>query len=123
MITELKPKQYFVFGSNLLGSHVGGAARTAIEKFGAIEGQAKGLQGQSYAIPTIDENWQPLPLTEIKKYVDELIEDATIMNSYTFFVTAIGTGIAGYTYEDIAPMFKHVPFNIVLPKEWQEINV
>lgn len=48
-IQELKENQVFVFGSNMNGNHAGGAARLAVEKFGAIMGQAEGLQGQSYA--------------------------------------------------------------------------
>ena len=36
-----------------------------------------------------------------------------------FKVTAIGTGLAGYTHEDIAPMFARAPANCRLPDEWQ----
>ena len=52
-ITELKDNEIFVFGSNLQGSHGGGAAAIAAQKFGAIWGQGVGLQGQSYGIPTM----------------------------------------------------------------------
>ena len=52
-ITELKPNEIFVFGSNLAGMHRGGAARVAMERFGAIWGQGVGMQGQSYGIPTM----------------------------------------------------------------------
>ena len=52
-IAELKLNEIFVFGSNLAGMHGGGAARVAMERFGAIWGQGVGLQGQSYAIPTM----------------------------------------------------------------------
>ncbi len=52
-ITELKPNQIFVFGSNVDGLHYGGAAKQAME-FGAEFGNPVGLQGQTYAIPTID---------------------------------------------------------------------
>lgn len=38
-IQELKENQIFVFGSNMNGNHAGGAARLAVEKFGAIMGQ------------------------------------------------------------------------------------
>lgn len=50
-IDRLLPSQIFVFGSNTLGYHTGGASGTARKKFGAVWGQAEGLQGQSYAIP------------------------------------------------------------------------
>ena len=36
MITRLEPGQIFVFGSNIHGFHGGGAARIALEKFGAV---------------------------------------------------------------------------------------
>lgn len=60
-IQELKDNQIFVFGSNMNGNHAGGAARLAVEKFGAIMGQAEGIQGQSYAIPTLERIWRKLP--------------------------------------------------------------
>ena len=52
-ITSLGEDEVFVFGSNLAGRHCGGAARVARERFGAIMGQGVGMQGQSYAIPTM----------------------------------------------------------------------
>ena len=57
-IQELKENQIFVFGSNMNGNHAGGAARLAVERFGAIMGRAEGIQGQSYAIPTLDEDME-----------------------------------------------------------------
>ena len=50
----LEKGEIFVFGSNARGLHMGGAARVALEKFGAIMGQGEGPQGQSYAIPTME---------------------------------------------------------------------
>ena len=50
-ITELKTNEIFVFGSNSNGVHNGNAAATAM-KFGAIMGQAVGMQGQTYAMPS-----------------------------------------------------------------------
>ncbi len=52
-ITSLDEDEVFVFGSNLAGMHAGGAARVAYERFGAVMGQGVGMQGQSYAIPTM----------------------------------------------------------------------
>ena len=52
-IDSLEENEIFVFGSNLQGMHGGGAARVAHEKFGAVWGEGIGLQGQSYAIPTM----------------------------------------------------------------------
>ena len=88
-ITELKSNEIFVFGSNLAGSHGGGAARLAYNRFGAIWGQGVGLQGQSYAIPTMQGG-----VETIKPYVDEFIEFAKQHTEYIFLVTRIGCGIA-----------------------------
>ena len=100
-ITELKPNEIFVFGSNLAGMHGGGAARLAYNRFGAIWGQGVGLQGQSYAIPTMQGG-----VETIKPYVDEFIRFAKTHPDLRFYVTKIGCGIAGFLPSDIAPLFK-----------------
>ena len=117
-ITELKPNEIFVFGSNLAGSHGGGAARLAYNRFGAIWGQGVGLQGQSYAIPTMYGG-----VDVIKPYVDEFILFAKKHPEYEFLVTRIGCGIAAFTPDEIAPLFYHVIDceNIVLPREFDDI--
>ena len=114
-ITELLPNEIFVFGSNLKGMHGGGAAYIAYRKFGAIMGQGVGLQGQSYAIPTMQGG-----VETIKPYVDEFIEFAKENKNLTFLVTRIGCGIAGFTDDEISPLFEkaHDVENIVLPPNW-----
>ena len=114
-ITSLEPNEIFVFGSNLAGKHGGGAARIALEKFGAIWGKGVGLQGQCYAIPTMQGG-----VETIRPYVDEFIEFAKQHSELTFLVTRIGCGIAGFTDEEIAPLFKkaHELENVVLPEGW-----
>lgn len=114
-ISELKPNEVFVFGSNLAGLHGGGAARVALKKFGAIWGQGVGLQGQSYAIPTMQGG-----VETIKPYVDKFIEFAQAHPSLKFYVTRIGCGIAGFSDEEIAPLFSKAlgADNIVLPKSF-----
>ena len=114
-ITELKPNEIFVFGSNLGGMHGGGAARVAYLKFGAIMGQGVGLQGQSYAIPTMQGG-----VETIRPYVDEFIKFAEEHQNLTFLVTRIGCGIAGFMDEEISPLFAkaHDMDNIVLPEGW-----
>lgn len=114
-ITSLQPNEIFVFGSNLRGMHGGGAARIAHQKFGAIMGQGVGLQGQSYAIPTMQGG-----VETIKPYVDEFIEFAKEHQDLTFLVTRIGCGIAGFTDEEISPLFEaaHDVNNIILPNNW-----
>ena len=115
-ITELKPDEIFVFGSNLAGMHGGGAAYAAWRKFGAIMGQGVGLQGQSYAIPTMQGG-----VETIRPYVDEYIAFAKAHPELFFYVTRIGCGIAGFRDEEIAPLFtaaRGVP-NICLPESFQ----
>ena len=114
-ITELQPNEIFVFGSNLKGMHGGGAAYIAYRKFGAIMGQGVGLQGQSYAIPTMQGG-----VETIRPYVDEFIAFAKENKNMTFLVTRIGCGIAGFTDDEISPLFEkaHDVENIVLPPGW-----
>lgn len=112
----------FVFGSNLRGIHGKGAALIAIQKHGAIYGQGIGRQGNSYAIPTKDHKLRSLPLTEINRYVEQFIDYALRHDELEFQLTAIGTGLAGYQPEDIAPMFKNAPKNVLLPWGFTQIN-
>ena len=117
MISALKENEIFVFGSNLGGMHGGGAARAAYNRFGAVWGQGVGLQGQSYAIPTMQGG-----VETIKPYVDEFIAFAQAHPELKFLVTRIGCGIAGFRDEQIAPLFAAAidKENIILPKEFVE---
>lgn len=117
-ITSLGPDEVFVFGSNLAGNHAGGAARVALERFGAVMGQGVGMQGQSYAIPTMQGG-----VETIKPYVDEFIALAREWDQTTFWVTRIGCGIAGFTDEEIAPLFTEAfdLYNVRLPKSFADI--
>ncbi|MCR5828416.1 MAG: hypothetical protein K6G53_08365 [Bacteroidales bacterium] len=111
-ISKLADGEIFVFGSNLGGMHCGGAARIALEKFGAVWGKGVGLQGQSYAIPTMQGG-----VETIKPYVDDFIAFARTHPEMRFLVTRIGCGIAGFTDVEIAPLFKDAVdvSNICLP--------
>lgn len=108
----------FVFGSNLAGRHGKGAALYAVKHHGAVYGQGVGLQGRSYAIPTKDTNLKQLPLKLINRYVNEFLEFAVHYPEMIFQVTAIGCGLAGYSPEQISPMFIDVPENVQLPVEF-----
>ena len=114
-IEHLNKNEVFVFGSNLAGQHGGGAARIAYGEFGAIWGQGVGMQGQSYAIPTMHGG-----VAEIKPYVDQFIEYAKQHPDLVFLVTRIGCGIAGFSDEQIAPLFKEAidVENIILPHDF-----
>ncbi len=108
----------FVFGSNLAGRHGAGAAKWALENRGAIYGQGVGMQGDSYGIPTKDANIETLPLPSIKIFVDHFKEYAKNHTHLTFQLTPIGCGLAGYTPDQIGPMFKGVSLNVMIPDEF-----
>lgn len=117
-ITELAEDEVFVFGSNLAGMHGGGAAATAYRCFGAVWGKGVGLQGRSYAIPTMQGG-----IETVKPYVDDFIEFAKSHPELRFLVTKIGCGIAGFRNEEIAPLFAEAidVKNIILPREFVKI--
>jgi hypothetical protein len=121
-ITELADNQVFVFGSNRAWRHGAGAAHVAMKKFGAVYGEGP-FRGQSYGISTKDENIKTLPLSEIKKEIDEFVSFAANRPELEFLVTKVGTGLSKYKIEDIAELFrnrKYIPPNIVFPKEFFE---
>lgn len=117
-ITQLKADEVFVFGSNLAGMHGGGAAYVAFKKFGAIMGCGVGLQGQSYAIPTMQGG-----VETIKPYVDEFITFAADHPELFFYVTRIGCGIAGFRDKEIEPLFaKAIGLeNVCLPETFVKV--
>ncbi len=121
MTHHIQADEIFVFGSNTAGRHGKGVALTAKQQYGAIQGVGVGLQGNSYGIPTKNGRLQVLPLADIWRYVSDFIQFAKQHPKKKFFVTAIGTGLAGYTHEQIAPMFADVPDNCRLPPNWQAI--
>lgn len=119
-IEKLKDNEVFVFGSNIAGHHGAGAARLAMNKWGAKWGKGVGLEGQTYGIPTMQGG-----VETIKPYVDAFIDFAKKHQDKIFLVTEIGCGIAGFTPEDIAPLFKEAETveNIHLPERfWEVLN-
>lgn len=118
-ISVLQPNEVFVFGSNVRGKHYGGAAAFAVKRFGAIMGQGEGLQGQSYAIPTME------GIDNMRAAVERFIAFAQEHLELTFLVTPIGCGIAGYTPEEIAPLFAEAKNldNVHLPNSfWNSLQ-
>lgn len=99
-IQSLDEKEIFVFGSNIHGLHNGGAARFALNQFGAVNGQSEGLQGQSYAIPTDGNSYE-----ELKEAVGRFTDYVVMHPQNKFMLTAIGCGAAGYSVDQIAPLF------------------
>ena len=123
-IQELKENQIFVFGSNMNGNHAGGAARLAVEKFGAIMGKAEGIQGRSYAIPTLDKDMQKVTEEDLVVFLGNFGNYANEHPEKEFFLTAIGTGIAGFDSNYMAYMVlrANLPDNVTLPKEFVKIK-
>ena len=121
-VKALAPNEVFVFGSNDQGLHNGGAAYVAYKKFGAVMGQPFGLQGQSFAIPTVGGGIGP---HEIAQGFHRLVEFAQAHPEMTFLVTAIGCGSAGYEPEFISRYLeegipvKNIHYPLVF---WQEFE-
>ena len=124
-ITKLNDNEIFVFGSNLSGRHGKGAAKIALG-WGARYGQASGIQGKTYGIPTKDASIRrTLTIEEIKPFVDEFIELAKYHSENIFYVTEIGCGLAGLKPKEIAPLFKETVNinNIHLPARfWHKLS-
>ena len=118
-VNVLEDGEIFVFGSNFQGAHMGGAARVAKEKFGAVWGIGEGLQGKSYAIPTME------GLENLAPAVQRFTSFAKQHKELKFYVTAIGCGIAGYKAEEIAPMFLDAAYlsNVFLPISFWKVII
>lgn len=119
---ELPEDSVFVFGSNTDGKHVSGSAKTAIDEFGAIEGQAEGRQGDSYGIVTTDFHKLdgPYPLEDIDAGIKTFCTYASQHPGEIFYMTKIGSMRAGHKLEDIVALFKNntIPPNVILPQEF-----
>lgn len=117
-------RNVFVYGSNTAGIHGAGAAKTALDRWGAIWGQGIGMAGNSYGIPTKDHNIETLPLEDIAANVKEFCSFTKFYVNQIFLVTPIGTGLAGLRHSDMAPLFKKArPENVVFPMVWKEFLV
>ena len=117
-VTSLEANEIFVFGSTNGGAHRGGAAKLAVEKFGAIMGQGEGLQGQSYAIPSMLKS-----INSVRLHVNKFLQFAASNPQLSFLVTKIGCGHAGFKEEEIAPLFVEalkMP-NVCLPQSFVAI--
>ena len=135
-IESLNKGEVFVFGSNIQGEHVGGAAAFANKVLKAEMGCGFGFCDfacKTYAIPTCIRVWagtlKPFRATrpfenvnQIKTFVDAFISDAKHYADKTFYVTKIGCGIAGFKISEIAELFRPCldMDNVILPKEFIE---
>lgn len=119
IIKNLPEDTVFVFGSNLAGTHAGGAAKMANIYFGAMKGVGRGWSGQSFAIPTMNEHLQQMPLSQIEHYVEDFKIYTKNHPKLKYFITSIGCGVAGYKVEEIAPMFKGISQNVIFPASFR----
>jgi len=123
MIKELKPNEIFVYGSNQFAIHGAGSAKMAKDNFGAIyKDVPMGLCGQSYGIITKSFNDTPVTIDFIRNQVSVLYDFAELRPDLTFYVTKIGTALAGFSLEDIGGCFigRPKPKNIILPIEFSK---
>lgn len=114
-ITRLDDDEIFVFGANEQGRHHGGAARFALDHFGAILGQGSGLQGRSYALNSMS------GLTVLAEETRAFLGFARSHPLLTFLVTEVGCGIAGHTPSEVAPLFASGPPNVRLPQSFLDV--
>lgn len=112
------PGQIFVFGSNLSGIHGAGAAKAALDYFGACFGVGVGFYGSSYAIPTKNEYVDTMRLDDIAVYVRGFVRATQNLQGTRFFVTRIGCGLAGLTDAQMAPLFSNCGDNCSFAEEW-----
>ncbi len=124
----LRKNQIFVFGSNTQGRHGKGAALTALKVFGAINGQAEGLQGRSYAIITKDLTKKIHPsrtkeqiIEQIKKLYDFAIKNPTL--EFLIAYRADNQNLNAYSSQDMADMFGSliIPDNIVFEENFSKL--
>lgn len=115
MIKELKPNQVFVFGSNTQGRHGKGAAKQAMQ-WGAVYGIPAGHHGQTYAIVTkeLDKDYPPVKLEEIQVQLEQLARYAKAKEELEFLLTPVGTGLGGFTLQQLESIMPEMPNNVVL---------
>jgi hypothetical protein len=118
---QWQPGQIFVFGSNLLGAHNGGAAKDAVTFCHAVHGVALGRTGDAFALHTMEQPGSKGEIFLVAMGARALRLYAEANPALTFFLTRVGCGIAGLKDEDVAPYFAYMPENVILPPEWEEI--
>jgi hypothetical protein len=121
-IRKLEEGEIFTFGSNTQGRHGKGAAKFAMQKFGAKWGDAEGLTGRCYALPTVGDNLSKMSINSIATHVRRFYKCAEKHPELTFLVTLVGCGLAGHKIKDIAPLFNYQLPNVILPKEFVDFN-
>lgn len=103
----MSAKVIFVFGSNTEGRHGKGAAKEALDYWGAKYGQARGLQGNSYAIVTksLKLGKRSVTLKSIESQVERLNRVVLQNPDCVFIISPLGTSLAGFTVDEIKGIF------------------
>lgn len=117
-INTLRNNQIFVFGTDSKGSQKHGAAGLAAKCFGAKVGVIEGPTGMCYALPTMGFTEQDLA------YAVEKFEQYVRANmKFTYLVTAVGCGHAGFDVVKVADMFRGLLglTNVMLPEPFLKV--
>lgn len=144
-INDLKDNEIFVFGSNPEGRHGAGTAKIAKDKFGAIYGKGRGIQGKSYALPTKNlkagyteqisirkkityekDGYKSITAEQIKTNIKELYSYARKNKDKVFYIAYQNNGfnLNGYTGEEMFDLFTknvQVPENILISDTYKEM--
>lgn len=124
-LTDIGREDNILIGTNEAGIHGAGIARYAYDHWGASLGQGFGPMGNCFGLPTKDWEIQSLPLDVINNYVERYIDWTQLLRNYKWknYVTQVGCGLAGFTPEEIAPMFaKCIKYNnIWLPQSFIDV--
>ena len=109
----------FVAGTNLDGKHGAGSAKYARDHEGLRMGVGRGLDGNSYALPTVGHKFARMTLPQVAVEVGRFIEVARQYEFEQFKVTRVGCALAGFTDEQIAPLFVDAPANCLFDEAWK----
>lgn len=120
-LTELLPYEVVVFGSDLAGEHTRGDARTALERYGAVRGNGRGLYGQSYALPVSDYHQTALPLPAIRVGIEDLLDCARLNACKCFMFPRVVHSFCEYDASQICELVYDLdlPHNVIIPIEMQ----
>ena len=105
IVYSLGRNEIFVFGSNRLGNHIGGAANVAFREFGASWGVGEGLTSNTYALPTLDEQYNQVTMDELYESFVKFLKCVASNQDKLFLLTPVGCGIAGFDTNQVADVF------------------
>ena len=140
---DIQPEEnvVFVFGSNPEGRHGAGAAKVAVNSFGAVYGQGEGLmrrrdgKAACYALPTKDlrvrknNAMRSISADDIVDNIRRMYDCARENPDKQFLVAYRNTeevSLNGYTGNEMIQMFisaAPIPENVVFSNEWYETGL